>query len=100
MPLKSPSPEIGCFRGFFRRCYDARTPAQGRARTGVVAHRSSGSRRHMKNNQEETMSSLRSNLRLVLLLVSVAALPAHAADIIVSAQDGKFVRVDGRATYP
>jgi DNA-binding beta-propeller fold protein YncE len=25
---------------------------------------------------------------------------AHAADIIVSAQDGKFVRVEGRATYP
>ena len=25
---------------------------------------------------------------------------AFAADIIVSAQDGKFVRVDGRATYP
>jgi len=25
---------------------------------------------------------------------------ASAADIIVSAQDGKFVRVDGRATYP
>lgn len=25
---------------------------------------------------------------------------AHAADIIVSAQDGKFVRVEGQATYP
>src|SRR5690349_24766985 len=25
---------------------------------------------------------------------------AFAADIIVSAQDGKFVRVDGRATFP
>ena len=25
---------------------------------------------------------------------------ARAADLIVSAQDGKFVRVDGRATYP
>jgi DNA-binding beta-propeller fold protein YncE len=25
---------------------------------------------------------------------------AHAADIIVSAQDGKFVRVEGRATFP
>jgi DNA-binding beta-propeller fold protein YncE len=27
-------------------------------------------------------------------------MPALAADIIVSAQDGKFVRVDGRATFP
>ncbi len=25
---------------------------------------------------------------------------AHAADLIVSAQDGKFVRVEGKATYP
>ena len=25
---------------------------------------------------------------------------ARAADLIVSAQDGKFVRVEGRATYP
>ena len=30
----------------------------------------------------------------------VALTSAHAADIIVSAQDGKFVRVDGKATYP
>jgi DNA-binding beta-propeller fold protein YncE len=39
----------------------------------------------------------------VLVLVclgGLAALPALAADIIVSAQDGKFVRSDGRATYP
>jgi DNA-binding beta-propeller fold protein YncE len=34
------------------------------------------------------------------LAVSVASVPALAADIIVSAQDGKFVRVDGRATFP
>ena len=31
---------------------------------------------------------------------SMAALPGCAADIIVSAQDGKFVRVEGRATFP
>jgi len=34
------------------------------------------------------------------LLVGLYALPAQAADIIVSAQDGKFVRVEGRATFP
>jgi DNA-binding beta-propeller fold protein YncE len=27
-------------------------------------------------------------------------LPSHAADLIVSAQDGKFVRVEGQATFP
>ena len=32
--------------------------------------------------------------------VVVFAPRAHAADIIVSAQDGKFVRVEGRATFP
>jgi DNA-binding beta-propeller fold protein YncE len=31
---------------------------------------------------------------------AVACVPALAADIIVSAQDGKFVRVEGRATFP
>ena len=36
----------------------------------------------------------------ILLAVSAANMPALAADIIVSAQDGKFVRVDGRATFP
>jgi WD40 repeat protein len=30
----------------------------------------------------------------------IAVAPALAADIIVSAQDGKFVRSEGRATYP
>src|SRR5947209_12669133 len=34
------------------------------------------------------------------LAASVASMPALAADIIVSAQDGKFVRVEGRATFP
>lgn len=39
--------------------------------------------------------------RLALIGISVAfTTTAHAADIIVSAQDGKFVRVDGRATFP
>jgi DNA-binding beta-propeller fold protein YncE len=32
--------------------------------------------------------------------VIAAAAPACAADLIVSAQDGKFVRVEGRATFP
>src|ERR1700757_3426340 len=37
----------------------------------------------------------------LLLCLSIAASPAAlCADIIVSAQDGKFVRVDGRATFP
>jgi len=36
----------------------------------------------------------------LMLGASLAALPGCAADIIVSAQDGKFVRVEGRATYP
>ena len=34
------------------------------------------------------------------LFAGLYALPAQAADIIVSAQDGKFVRVEGRATFP
>ena len=34
------------------------------------------------------------------LIAALCAAPASAADIIVSAQDGKFVRVDGRATFP
>jgi len=33
-------------------------------------------------------------------LTFVCAAAAHAADLIVSAQDGKFVRVEGKATYP
>ena len=39
--------------------------------------------------------------RLALIGAGVAfTASAQAADIIVSAQDGKFVRVEGRATYP
>src|ERR1700686_3352402 len=48
------------------------------------------------------MHSFRSNIPAGLLLcLSIVASPvAPCADIIVSAQDGKFVRVDGRATFP
>ena len=46
------------------------------------------------------MRSIQSSLRLALCLACVATFPVRAADLIVSAQDGKFVRVDGRATYP
>src|SRR3954468_7919995 len=41
--------------------------------------------------------------RLVLIPILAAAalaLPARAADLIVSANDGKFVRVEGRNTFP
>jgi DNA-binding beta-propeller fold protein YncE len=39
--------------------------------------------------------------RLALIGAGVAlAAAASAADIIVSAQDGKFVRIDGQATFP
>src|SRR5262245_45142649 len=34
------------------------------------------------------------------LAFACAAASTSAADIMVSAQDGKFVRVDGRATFP
>jgi DNA-binding beta-propeller fold protein YncE len=48
------------------------------------------------------MHSFRSNIPggLLLCLSIVASPAAVCADIIVSAQDGKFVRVDGRATFP
>jgi DNA-binding beta-propeller fold protein YncE len=46
------------------------------------------------------MTSLASFLRRALGLAVLAAGTAHAADLIVSAQDGKFVRVDGVATFP
>src|SRR5438045_8675603 len=35
-----------------------------------------------------------------VLAAATIGTSALAADIIVSAQDGKFVRVEGRATYP
>lgn len=46
------------------------------------------------------MKSLASTLGRALCLAALGASAAHAADIIVSAQDGKFVRVDGVATFP
>jgi len=46
------------------------------------------------------MRSLQSRLCLALCLACIATVPVLAMDVIVSAQDGKFVRVDGRATYP
>jgi DNA-binding beta-propeller fold protein YncE len=49
---------------------------------------------------EEIVYKFSSNLVLCLGVSLAAALPSTAADIIVSAQDGKFVRVDGRATFP
>jgi DNA-binding beta-propeller fold protein YncE len=46
------------------------------------------------------MRLLQSSFCAAIGLTLVATFPAGAADIIVSAQDGKFVRVDGRATFP
>src|SRR5450432_2845419 len=46
------------------------------------------------------MRSSPTSLCVALCLGCLAAMPTLAADIIVSAQDGKFVRVEGRATYP
>ncbi len=46
------------------------------------------------------MISFASSARHALGLLALAAGAAHAADLIVSAQDGKFVRVDGVATFP
>src|SRR5438093_8158902 len=46
------------------------------------------------------MHFLRPQFSVGLLAISLWASPTFSADIIVSAQDGKFVRVDGRATSP
>ncbi len=47
------------------------------------------------------MQFLRSPCVIGLLVVNtLCGAPALAADIIVSVQDGKFVRVEGRATFP
>ena len=46
------------------------------------------------------MRLLPSSFCVAVGLTLVATFPVCAADIIVSAQDGKFVRVDGRATFP
>ena len=51
---------------------------------------------------EHNMHPLRTGAAgFLLACAGLSAAPlAHAADIIVSAQDGKFVRVEGRATFP
>ena len=46
------------------------------------------------------MHPLSTKLCLALAAALAALAPAAAADLIVSAQDGKFVRVEGRATFP
>jgi len=46
------------------------------------------------------MRSIVTRVGSCLLASPLLALPAHAADLIVSAQDGKFVRVEGVATFP
>lgn len=47
------------------------------------------------------MQSSRKSFQTALVLGVLTASPvAFCADIIVSAQDGKFVRVEGRATFP
>ncbi len=46
------------------------------------------------------MHRFHSSVSFCLSLAIVSTLPACAADIIVSAQDGKFVRSTGVATYP
>jgi DNA-binding beta-propeller fold protein YncE len=51
-------------------------------------------------NRRRPMTSLAWSVRLALGLLALGASTAHAADLIVSAQDGKFVRVDGVATFP
>jgi len=51
-------------------------------------------------SREESVHTLRSNRCFCIGLAVISALPACAADIIVSAQDGKFVRNAGVATFP
>src|SRR5208283_603492 len=58
-------------------------------------------RRGKKETWEESMPLTARYLRIGLFVASSGALlPAFGADLIVSAQDGKFVRVEGRATFP
>src|SRR4051794_25602024 len=50
---------------------------------------------------EELLMPLHQSCLGVLFMLGFAlGSSAHAADLIVSAQDGKFVRVEGKATYP
>jgi hypothetical protein len=46
------------------------------------------------------MAFHQSCLGVLFMLGLTLGSSAHAADLIVSAQDGKFVRVEGKATYP
>ena len=46
------------------------------------------------------MGVSRVRLRALFALICVSSAPAYGADLIVSANDGKFVRVEGKATYP
>src|SRR5262249_27788212 len=58
-------------------------------------------RHQSRNPSEEAMSCSASSWRAIGLWAALAcSATAQAADIIVSAQDGKFVRVEGRATFP
>jgi hypothetical protein len=51
--------------------------------------------------REEIMDFRRTQFLSGFIGLSLICAPAvHAADLIVSAQDGKFVRVEGKATYP
>jgi DNA-binding beta-propeller fold protein YncE len=52
------------------------------------------------SHQEKAVRKPTLRLILTLGLSAASTLPAAAADIIVSAQDGKFVRDTGRATFP
>ena len=46
------------------------------------------------------MNVFRAASATLLVLAVLLSRPARAADLIVSANDGKFVRVDGVSTYP
>jgi len=46
------------------------------------------------------MRRIQGGLCFVLGCAVATGQAARAAELIVSAQDGKFVRVEGRATYP
>ena len=46
------------------------------------------------------MRSIATHVGSCLLVLPLIASPVGAADLIVSAQDGKFVRVEGQATFP
>jgi hypothetical protein len=54
-----------------------------------------------QQRREESMQRKPGHFGIGLFVASaLVAAPSLAADIIVSAQDGKFVRVEGKATFP